>query len=99
MIQLQTMTDRDFAWLLGEVSEPADAPRVCTGGVAPTEVIALIPIARAAGHAGLTAETAGDNRASQPAPERNGFVRTGERTDPEDGALYLWALDWTQDKA
>jgi hypothetical protein len=24
--------------------------------------------------------------------ERNGFTRTGERTDPEDGDLYLWTI-------
>ncbi len=41
---------------------------------------------------GLTAETGVGNRPSQVVLERNGFVRTGERTDPEDGDLYLWTI-------
>lgn len=40
----------------------------------------------------LTAETGIDNRASQMVLERDGFTRTGERTDPEDGDLYLWTI-------
>jgi len=59
----------------------------CTAAVA-----ALLPIVRAAGHPGLTAETGIDNRASQVVLERNGFTRTGERTDPEDGDLYTWTI-------
>jgi len=38
----------------------------------------------------LTAETAAGNIASQRVLEKNGFVRTGTRVDPEDGALILW---------
>ena len=41
----------------------------------------------------LTAECAIDNFASQVVLERNGFRRTGMRTDPEDGELFLWAID------
>lgn len=61
-------------------------------GHATGAVTALLPIVRAAGFDGLTAETGVDNRASQIVLERNGFTRTGERTDPEDGDLYLWTI-------
>ena len=61
-------------------------------GHATQAVAALLPILRARGFDGLTAETGVDNRASQLVLERNGFVRTGERTDPEDGDLYLWTI-------
>jgi RimJ/RimL family protein N-acetyltransferase len=36
------------------------------------------------------AETASDNLPSQRVLEKNGFVRTGTRVDPEDGGLILW---------
>ena len=61
-------------------------------GYATGAVTALLPIVRARGFDGLTAETGVDNRASQLVLERNGFLRTGERTDPEDGDLYLWTI-------
>ena len=61
-------------------------------GHATGAVTALLPILRARGFDGLTAETGVDNRASQVVLERNGFTRTGERTDPEDGDLYLWTI-------
>ncbi len=61
-------------------------------GYATGAVAALLPIVRAAGFDGLTAETGIGNRPSQVVLERNGFVRTGERTDPEDGDLYLWTI-------
>jgi RimJ/RimL family protein N-acetyltransferase len=61
-------------------------------GHATRAVTALLPILRARGFDGLTAETGIDNRASQVVLERNGFTRTGERTDPEDGDLYLWTI-------
>ena len=38
------------------------------------------------------AETSVENRASQRVLERNGFVRCGERVDPEDGVLVAWRL-------
>lgn len=38
----------------------------------------------------LTAETGIDNHASQAVLERNGFVRSGERVDKEDGPLICW---------
>ncbi|HEX7851602.1 MAG TPA: GNAT family N-acetyltransferase [Sphingomonas sp.] len=61
-------------------------------GHATGAVTALLPIVRKAGFDGLTAETGVGNRPSQMVLERNGFVRTGERTDPEDGDLYLWTI-------
>jgi RimJ/RimL family protein N-acetyltransferase len=61
-------------------------------GHATGAVATLLPILRARGFDGLTAETGVDNRASQLVLERNGFIRTGERTDPEDGDLYLWTI-------
>ena len=38
----------------------------------------------------VTAETSVENRASQRVLEKCNFVRVGERTDEEDGPLYLW---------
>jgi len=61
-------------------------------GHATGAVTALLPILRARGFDGLTAETGVGNRPSQMVLERNGFTRTGERTDPEDGDLYLWTI-------
>jgi len=162
MISLHPMTDRDFAWLLGEATR-ADGLTLCAGGIAPDEVTAmlhgvmaevapttdksvawliaddgvvvgmtsftrlgadgcyeigygvapghegrgvmtaaiaaLLPILAADGHAGLTAGTSVDNPGSQRVLERNGFVRTGTRDDPEDGALITWAIDLTKKRA
>ena len=66
-------------------------------GHATAAIAALLPLARAAGLDGLTAETAVDNRASQLVLEKNGFRRVGERHDAEDGDLYLWAVDLNED--
>lgn len=38
----------------------------------------------------VTAETSISNPASQRVLERNGFIRIGTRTDPEDGELICW---------
>jgi len=38
----------------------------------------------------VAAETAVANSASQRVLEKNGFIRTGERTDAEDGPLSCW---------
>jgi len=161
MITLHAMTDRDYAWLLGEESR-GDGLVQCEGGIAPAEVTAmlrgataglaattdkptawliaergvaigmtsftkrgddgayeigygvapahqgrgvmtralaaLLPILRDDGHRGLTAGTSVDNPGSQRVLEKNGFVRTGARDDPEDGALILWAIDLTDTK-
>ncbi len=40
----------------------------------------------------VTAETSVQNRPSQCVLERNGFLRTGERTDTEDGDLICWKV-------
>ena len=162
MISLHPMTDRDFAWLMGEEAR-ADRLTLCEGGIAPdavttmlrgvtaevatttdrpvawliadkdevvgmtsftklgadglyeigygvapahegrgvmTRAIAtLLPILAADGHAGLTAGTSVDNPGSQRVLEKNGFVRTGTRDDPEDGALIIWAIDLTKKRA
>jgi RimJ/RimL family protein N-acetyltransferase len=41
----------------------------------------------------ITAETTIENIASQRVLERNGFVRTGQRLDPEDGELITWRAE------
>ncbi|MBX5205682.1 GNAT family protein [Rhizobium sp. NZLR1] len=38
----------------------------------------------------VSADTGVENIASQRALERNGFIRTGERIDPEDGQVICW---------
>ncbi|WP_049734510.1 GNAT family N-acetyltransferase [Rhizobium ecuadorense] len=38
----------------------------------------------------VSADTGVENIASQRVLERNGFVQTGERIDPEDGPLICW---------
>ena len=40
----------------------------------------------------VAAETAVDNPASQRTLEKNGFARTGERIDPDDGPLLGWQV-------
>lgn len=159
MIELKAIGDGDFAWLLNEGPAPPNAAPICAGGIASTQVIALLrnlaaslrdvlrsdvswlilaqgeavgmisfttsgerpaigygiaptregrgyataavaallPIARAAGYLGLTAETGTDNRTSQLVLERNGFTCTGSRIDPDDGALYTWTIGLNDD--
>lgn len=64
-------------------------------GVMTRAIATLLPMLRADGHSGLTAETSVDNPGSQRVLDKNGFVRTGTRDDPEDGALITWAIDLT----
>jgi len=71
------------------------APAHRRRGVMTRALAALLPMLRADGHAGLTAANAVDNRGSQRALEKNGFVPAGTRNDPEDGPLNLWAIDLT----
>lgn len=40
----------------------------------------------------ITAETAVDNAASQRVLEANGFAKSGEREDEEDGPLFCWSV-------
>lgn len=52
-----------------------------------TRAVALVCDAASSLGLAVVAETAADNRASQRVLERNGFVRCGEREDPEEGVL------------
>ncbi len=69
------------------------APAYRGQGVMTRALASLLPLLASEGHHGLTVETSVDNPASQHVLERNGFVRTGARDDPEDGALITWAID------
>lgn len=72
------------------------APSRRRRGIATRAIGEIVAWARAAAHvSAITAETAIDNFASQQVLARNGFVRTGERFDMEDGQLICWrhALD------
>jgi len=73
------------------------APAFDGQGVMTRTIAALLPVARADGHHRLTAETSVDNPGSQRVLEKNGFVRTGTRDDPEDGALICWAIDLNEE--
>jgi len=60
-------------------------------GAATRAIADLLAWAGADPRVGLvSAETGADNVASQRVLERNGFVRTGERLDDEDGPLICW---------
>lgn len=60
-------------------------------GIASRAVAALVEWARTdARITRLTADTSVDNLGSQRVLDRNGFVRVGEREDPEDGRLLCW---------
>lgn len=59
-------------------------------GLAGGAVAALLPILAKRDVTMVRAETSVDNRVSQRVLERNGFSRTGERIDDEDGPLYCW---------
>ncbi len=89
LISYKAAPDADGRIDIGYGIAPAREGR----GLATAAVAALGELAREQGVPGLTAETSIDNRASQLVLERNGFARTGEREDPEDGALICWALD------
>lgn len=63
-------------------------------GHAAAAVAGLLGWARADGRlSAIVAETRTDNIASQRVLERNSFVRTGERVDEEDGALFCWRVE------
>ncbi|MBO9557486.1 MAG: GNAT family N-acetyltransferase [Caulobacter sp.] len=63
-------------------------------GVARRAVAELLAWARSDYRvATVTAETSIHNAASQRVLEANGFARTGERTDEEDGELVCWAVE------
>lgn len=62
-------------------------------GVATRAVAELLTWARSDHRVStVTAETSIHNRASQRVLEANGFRRSGERTDAEDGELFCWSI-------
>lgn len=85
----------DGRYELGYGVAPAHQGR----GVMTQAIAALLPIARADGHRGLTAETSIANPASQQVLRANGFVSVGERDDPEDGPLVTWTIDLVEEVA
>ncbi|WP_242108273.1 GNAT family N-acetyltransferase [Luteimonas aquatica] len=69
------------------------APRRQGAGVATRAVASLADWARGDPRvARITAETSVGNIGSQQVLARNGFRRTGERMDAEDGPLFCWEL-------
>ncbi len=66
------------------------APARRGAGVATRAVLALCPVLAGHGVGLVSAATARDNPASARVLLKAGFVRCGERTDPEDGLLDLW---------
>ena len=88
------------AGLLSLTTEPTEGVLTIGYGVAPGErgrgvasgaVAALLEWAREDLRvAAIVAETRTDNLPSQRVLERNGFARTGERSDEEDGDLFCW---------
>ncbi|MCC5980110.1 MAG: GNAT family N-acetyltransferase [Oceanicaulis sp.] len=67
------------------------APSRQNRGVARKAVGDIVAWARAAPQVtAITAETTPSNVASQRVLEHNGFVRTGERMDDEDGLVICW---------
>lgn len=68
-------------------------------GIMSAAIAELVRIAPAHGHNRLTAETSVDNPGSRRVLEKNGFVATGTRDDPEDGALISWAVELPQSKS
>jgi RimJ/RimL family protein N-acetyltransferase len=59
-------------------------------GVATAAVRALLPVLAGHGVRLVRAETAQGNPASGRVMQKVGFVRVGDRLDPEDGMLDLW---------
>ncbi|MGV6848951.1 MAG: GNAT family N-acetyltransferase [Marinibacterium sp.] len=59
-------------------------------GLAKAIVAALMDMARAEGHAGLSARTAEANPASGAVLSATGFVPAGDSRDPETGRILLW---------
>ena len=66
------------------------APAAEGKGMATAALLALLPLLQAKGVQQVTAESSPDNPASGRVLTKAGFVQTGQRDDPEDGALILW---------
>lgn len=92
--------DREVVGLCSVIRVPQDGDVHIGYGVAPSRqrrgattraIAALLAWGRRDPRvASISAETSVENLASQRVLERNGFVRTGERIDPEDGPLICW---------
>ncbi len=92
--------DDAVAGLLSLVRAPEDDTIAIGYGIAPTSqgrgvatraVSDLLGWAKGDPRVGaVIAETAVDNLASQKVLSANGFIRTGERIDPEDGPVIVW---------
>ena len=61
-------------------------------GVAPALARALVAIARAEGAGMVLAHTLPEHNASARALAANGFVKTADVDDPEDGPVWRWEL-------
>jgi RimJ/RimL family protein N-acetyltransferase len=84
-----TRAHGDGRYELGYGVAPAHEGR----GITTRALALLLETARTDGRSRLTAETSVDNPGSQRVLEKNGFVRTGTRDDPEDGPLICWSID------
>lgn len=73
---------------LGYAVAPARRGR----GIATAVVDVLIERARAAGIGAVTAHTLGEENASTAVLRKNGFVRAGDITDPDEGTVWRWEL-------
>jgi ribosomal-protein-alanine N-acetyltransferase len=63
-------------------------------GYATAAAAALVQTARASGSVDVvTAHTLGEENASVAVLLHNGFVRSGEVTDPDHGVIWSWSLD------
>jgi RimJ/RimL family protein N-acetyltransferase len=63
-------------------------------GYATAAAAALVQQARASGLVDVvTAHTLGEENPSVAVLRRNGFVRSGEATDPDHGVIWSWSLD------
>ena len=70
------------------------APERRGSGFAAKAVSKMLDLARADARITIVAaETAIDNLQSQGTLEKNGFRRTGERIDPDDGAVFCWQVE------
>jgi RimJ/RimL family protein N-acetyltransferase len=93
------VADTEVVGLIGIKAEAAGEAEIGYGiaatrqgrGFASAAVGALLSPLGERGIIKVLAETSVDNIASQRVLERNGFSRTGERIDEEDGPLILWA--------
>lgn len=92
----------EIVGLASLVRQPGDAGIDIGFGIAPTRrrrrfataaVRNILEWARADDRVvAVRGESAINNPASQRVFERNGFVRTGQRVDPEDGPVIRWEI-------